>query len=240
MRLWVLSIFSTRWRGRADVPAPHSGTMHIQQHFEEHNKSVLHELIRVHPLATFVTSRNDEIVINHMPFVLSEHEGEYGLLTGHMPLANPAWKLFNGRTKAVAVFQGAARYISPNWYPSKLEHGKAVPTWNYAVVHAHGCPRLFDDPDRLMSHLNQLTDEQEAGRPSPWKVSDAPPEYTSRMIKRIVGIEIPIASLVGKWKVSQNRSVADRKAVVDGLTSQGDDASMAMAELVSRYTRDPG
>jgi transcriptional regulator len=157
--------------------------MYVQQHFEEHRKSKLHELIRAHPLATLVTSQNDEIVINHMPFVLNSHEGEYGLLMGHMPLSNPAWKILDGRTNAVAVFQGAAKYISPNWYPSKKEHGKTVPTWNYAVVHVHGCPRVFDDPDRLMGHLSQLTDEQESDQSSPWKVSDAPREYTLRMIK---------------------------------------------------------
>ncbi len=212
--------------------------MQIQRHFEEHRKPVLHELIHTNPLATFVTYQNDEFVIDHMPFVLNAHEGENGVLMGHMPRSNPAWKIFDGRTIAVAVFQGAATYISPNWYPSKKEHGKVVPTWNYAVVHAHGRPRVFDDPDRLMGHLSQLTDGQESEQISPWKVSDAPQEYTLRMIKKIVGIEIPITSLVGKWKVSQNRTTADRDGVVDGLKSQGDDASMAMAELVSQHTHD--
>jgi len=212
--------------------------MHVQKHFEEHRKLVLQELIRRHPLATFVTNQNDEIVINHMPFVLDASKGEYGVLMGHMPRSNLAWKILDGERSAVAVFQGAAQYISPNWYPSKKEHGKVVPTWNYAVVHARGCPRIFDDSDRLMGHLNQLTDEQESVQHSPWKISDAPREYTQAMIERIVGIEIPILSLVGKWKVSQNRQTADQIGVVRGLESQGDDASMAMAELVSQRVYD--
>jgi transcriptional regulator len=206
--------------------------MYVQSAFEEQRLDVLHCHIRAHPLATFIMSIGDEIVVDHMPLLIDSQAGEHGVLRGHMPRANEIWQSLDGELDAVAVFQGPNAYVTPSWYPSKHEHGKAVPTWNYAVVHAHGRPRAIADAVWLRSHLEQLTDEHEARQALPWKVSDAPQEFTDRMIRRIVGIEMPIAKILGKWKASQNRPEADRLGVVAGLKSRGDDASLDMAELV--------
>jgi len=213
--------------------------MYIEKQFEEHRNAVLHKLIRKHPLATFIAAQNGDIVVNHIPFVLNANADENGLLMGHMLRSNTVWKQFDGKTRTIAVFQGAAAYITPNWYPSKKEHGKVVPTWNYVVVHAHGCPRVIQDSDWLFSHLKQLTDEQEEKQQEPWQVSDAPPEYARQLVKRIVGIEFPISTLIGKWKVSQNRPEADKTGVIEGLNGQGDDNSRAMADLVMEYAAKP-
>ena len=135
------------------------------------------------------------------------------------------------------LFQGPETYITPSWYPSKHQHGKAVPTWNYAVVHVHGVPRAIEDATWLRAHLEQMTDTQEASQAVPWKVGDAPEDYVSRMVEAIVGIEIPIERIEGKWKVSQNRAMPDRLGVVAGLLARGDDQSAAMATLVQQYSR---
>jgi len=207
-------------------------TMYLQPAFEEKRTEVLHAHMRAHPLATFIVTVSGEIVVNHMPFQVDPSVGEHGALRGHIPRDNPVRQSLDGRLAAVAVFQGANTYITPSWYPSKHAHGKAVPTWNYAVVHAHGRPRLIDDAEWLLAHLEQLTAEHESKQALPWKVSDAPKEYTERMIARLVGIEMPITLLIGKWKVSQNRPHGDRLGVAAGLASQGDADSLAMAELV--------
>lgn len=204
--------------------------MHIQAHFSESRKPILHSLIQKHPLATFIVYR-DEIVIDHIPLVL-EDVGEHGILRGHVPKANDLWKALGNGQQAVAVFQGPEAYITPSWYPSKYKHGKAVPTWNYVVVHAHGVPLAVHDRDWLMTHLNQLTDQQESGRNSPWKVSDAPTDFTDKMLEMIVGIEMPISALIGKWKVSQNRLPADKFGVAADLRERGASGDLDMEEMV--------
>ena len=146
------------------------------------------------------------------------------------------WQSMSSTVNSVVIFQGAETYITPSWYPSKHAHGKAVPTWNYAVVHAHGLPRVIEDREWLLAHLNQLTDVHEADQALPWKVSDAPQEFTDRLLQNIVGIEIPIARLVGKWKVSQNRPEPDKLGVVAGLLARNDEQAMEMASLVNRHT----
>ena len=211
--------------------------MHVQTHFEESRPPVLHDLVRAHPLATFIVLQGDEIVVDHVPLIVSTDVGDCGVLRGHVPRTNSIWETFDGKTKAVAVFQGPATYITPSWYPSKLQHGKVVPTWNYVVAHAHGCPRAIHDPDWLLSHLNELTDKQESKHRLPWKVSDAPTDFTDKMVRRIVGIEMPISSLEGKWKVSQNRPESDRLGVAAGLRNQGDENSLAMATLVNQHLK---
>lgn len=213
--------------------------MYLRPHFEETRIEVLHGLIRAHPLATFVAVTRSEIVVNHMPFLIAPDGGEYGTLRGHIPRDNPVWRKFTQDTRAVAVFHGPQCYISPSWYPSKRAHGKVVPTWNYAVAHARGRPQIIEDADWLRSHLNELTDKHESGQAVPWKVSDAPADFVDRMIGNLVGIEMPIASIVGKWKVSQNRPLEDRLAVADALRSRGDEASLAMAALVTRDVDEP-
>jgi len=156
-------------------------------------------------------------------------------LAGHVARANPIWKSFSKDVASVIVFQGPQTYITPSWYPSKQAHGKAVPTWNYAVVHAHGLPRAVEDADWLIQHVRQLSDLHESEQAVPWSVSDAPPDYIDTMVKAIVGIEISISTLAGKWKVSQNRPLPDKLGTIAGLHGRGDAASREMAVLVQKH-----
>lgn len=206
--------------------------MYLQKHFEESDVATMHALIRAQPLATWVTQADGELLVNHVPLLLQAGEGPNGTLCGHLPRANPAASAFSKTADSVFVFHGPQAYITPGWYASKREHGKVVPTWNYAVVHAHGMPRIVDDAAWLREHLEALTRENESGEATPWQVSDAPDDYIAQLMKTLVGIEIPIRKLVGKWKVSQNRPAADRQGVVAGLMARGDDASAEMAALV--------
>ncbi len=165
---------------------------------------------------------------------IDEAAGELGTLRGHVARANPVWKTHRPDVEAMAVFQGPQCYITPSYYPTKAATGKVVPTWNYATVHAHGPLRVIEDPAWLRRLVEQLTDRYEATRPAgevPWHVGDAPEAFIETMLKAIVGIELPIARLEGKWKVSQNRPAEDRAGVVAGLGA-GDPMQRAMAELV--------
>ena len=211
--------------------------MYTPAHFNESDLAVLHRLIKAHPLGAWVTHADGALLVNHIPFLIDESRGEFGTLTGHVARPNPVWKQFSRTVPSVVIFQGAESYISPSWYQSKRETGKAVPTWNYAVVHAHGIPAVFDDRDRLLAHVTTLTNTHEASLEAPWKVSDAPAEFVDALLKGIVGIELPIASIAGKWKVNQNRTAADRRTVVEALEQKGDDASRAMARLVGESLR---
>jgi transcriptional regulator len=205
--------------------------MYIPRHFEERDVAVLHALLRAHPLGTWVIESDGQLVVNHLPFLIDAARGSLGTLVGHVARANPVWRAVS-TIESVVVFQGPQRYITPSWYPSKEQHGRVVPTWNYAVVHAHGTPRAIEDPAWLRAHVAQLTGVHEGGREIPWQVSDAPSDFIDALLDAIVGIEIPIARLVGKWKASQNRSVADRLGVVQGLVAEDDEASTRMANLV--------
>lgn len=209
--------------------------MYIQQQFQEKRVEVLHALVKAHPLATLVVQGEAGLVVNHIPLLLCTEDGEQGVLRGHIARANPMWRELLSSAEAVAIFQGADAYITPSWYPSKQVDGKVVPTWNYAVVHVHGVPRVIDDPEWLLAHLRKMTDEHEAGQALPWSVSDAPTDYIGQLVKAIVGIEIPVTRIVGKWKVSQNRPIADRFGVAAGLQERADDRSHAMAELVLQH-----
>ncbi len=209
--------------------------MYVPKYHEELNIPVLHALIKSHPLATWVAPGDGELLVNHIPFLLDPTHGEFGCLVGHVARANRVWQSFSADINSVLVFQGAEAYITPSWYPSKHAHGKAVPTWNYAVVHAHGVPRIIEDRDWLRRHISQLTDELEAGQALPWQVEDAPQEFIERLLQVIVGIEMPVARLVGKWKVSQNRPEPDKLGVVAGLLGRGDASSGAMAALVQQH-----
>ena len=209
--------------------------MYVPQHHEESDPSVLHALIQAHPLGTWVTPGEDGLIADHVPFLLDAARGAHGTLVAHVARANPVWRSFSASVESLVVFQGAQAYITPSWYPSKHAHGKAVPTWNYAVVHAHGLPRAIDDRDWLLRHVTRLSAVHEAGQALPWQVSDAPPDFTERLLQSIVGIEIPIARLVGKWKVSQNRPEPDKLGVVAGLLARDDAQSRAMADLVGQH-----
>jgi transcriptional regulator len=206
--------------------------MYVPQQFEESRAAVLHALIGTHPLGALVTAAGGELAANHIPFLIDAGDGRLGTLRAHVSRANPVWKQLGGAVEALVIFQGPQTYITPSWYPSKHADGKAVPTWNYAVVHAYGRPRAIEDPQWLLEHVTRLTRTHESGQALPWEVTDAPREYIDRMIAGIVGIELPISRLQGKWKVSQNRPVADRLGVAAGLESRATDAARAMAALV--------
>jgi len=154
------------------------------------------------------------------------------VLKGHISRANPQWRELVSEVDVLAIFAGPQHYISPNWYPGKLEDGKVVPTWNYAVVHAYGRLRIVEDADWLLAHLTSLTDEHEAGSAGPWKVSDAPEDFIRGQMRGIVGLELPIRRLEGKWKTSQNRTPRDRRAVAEGLKQVGTAESLEMKALV--------
>jgi len=205
--------------------------VYIQSQFEEVRLPILHALIQRHPLATFIVAADGDIQVDHLPLILVDR-GNASVLQGHIPRANHVWRLLDGSTAATAVFQGPQAYITPSWYPGKREHGRVVPTWNYAVVHVCGHPQAVEDGDWLLQHLNALTDQQERGTGSSWQVADAPAEFTETLMKGIVGIEMPVSLISGKWKVSQNRSPVDRRGVADGLRTQGE-AGVQMAELVA-------
>lgn len=206
--------------------------MYVPSHFAETRVDVLHSLIHAHPLGALVVLAPHGLDANHIPFEIDPEPAPFGTLRGHVARANPVWRDASLQTDALAIFQGPHTYVSPAWYATKQESGKVVPTWNYAVVHAHGPLRVIDDRAWLRKFVEQLTDRYEANRSEPWKVTDAPADFIDTMVSAIVGIEIPIARLTGKWKVSQNRPGKDRAGVVEGLMQQTDDAAAAMAQLV--------
>jgi len=212
--------------------------MYIPKYHEEHNLDVLHDLITAHPLGTWAVCQDNKITAHHLPFMLDRSRGTCGSLVTHVAKANPVWQLIHENTdSSLIIFQGANTYITPSWYVSKQEHGKVVPTWNYAVVHVYGVPKAWTDMDWLHQHVNTVTDAYEAQQPKPWKVNDAPQEYIDQMTQGIVGIEIPIERIIGKWKVSQNRNEADRQGVIDGLRAKGDADSIAMAVMVEQQSK---
>ena len=208
--------------------------MYVPKHFEETDVGILHQLILAHPLGALVTVTDHGLDANHIPFLVRAEPAPFGTLHGHVARANPLWRDFSRDVEALVIFQGPDTYISPSWYPCKREHGKVVPTWNYAVVHAHGTMRIVDDPAWTRAHFEELVAAFEAGRPVPWKVTDAPAEYIEKMLRAVVGLEIPIQRLIGKWKVSQNRTAQDREGVIEGLESEETDRALAMAGLVRR------
>jgi transcriptional regulator len=209
--------------------------VYIPKHYEERDLGVLHALIRSHPLGTWVTEAEGALAANHIPFLVDPAAGERGLLVGHVARANPIWRTFSKTMPSLVIFQGPQSYITPSWYPSKHADGKAVPTWNYAVVHAHGLPRAIEDAAWLRRHVTALTERHEAERTVPWQVTDAPADYVDAMLKAIVGIEIPIDAIVGKWKASQNRPPADKRAIIAGLQERGGDEAREMADLIRRH-----
>ena len=208
--------------------------MYTLPQFAETRIAVLHDLIRAYPLATFVSFWGDELAVNHFPLYLMAGKTGGDVLQGHIPRGNVIWEAFDDR-EAIAVFQGPQAYITPSWYPGKQHHGKVVPTWNYAVVQVHGRPRAVHEGEWLLRHLTMLTDQQEREQGAPWRVSDAPAAFVDQLVGSLVGIELPVSSISGKWKVSQNRPVADRKGVAAGLNARGDDQALAMEALVGAH-----
>lgn len=194
--------------------------MYLPRHFEEQRPEALHDLIEKHPLGMLVTHGSDGLDANHVPFELDADEGPHGVLRAHVARNNPLWQNMAQGDEVLVVFRAQDAYISPNWYPSKHEAHKQVPTWNYRVVHAHGPITVRDDERYVRGLVARLTRQHEAGQPSPWKMGDAPPDYIDAMLKSIVGLEIAVARLVGKFKLSQNREVRDRVSAAHALIDQ--------------------
>lgn len=203
--------------------------MYTPKQFEEPDPDTLHELIRTRPLATLITLSSDGLQADHIPLMLAQTP--QGLrLHGHVARANPVWRDTAAQTEVLAVFHGAETYITPSWYASKAENGKVVPTWNYATVHVYGTLRAIDDAVWLRAQLESLTLHNEAAFEKQWAVSDAPHDFTEKLLEAIVGIEITVTRMIGKWKVSQNQPVKNQASVVDGLRAHGEGE---MAELVA-------
>lgn len=204
--------------------------------FREDRLDVLHGLIRAHPFGLVICSGPDgEPVANGIPLLLDATAGAEGMLRGHFARANPQWKLLAEAGRALVVFQGPYAYVTPSWYESKKEHGTVVPTWNYAMVQVRGRVRIHEDAEWLRAHVSELTDSHENGRAEPWAVSDAPASFIDSQLKGIVGLEVEITGIEGKWKVSQNRPVLDRIGVAEALSSAGTDGNVEMAGLVREY-----
>lgn len=206
--------------------------MYIPKHNEENRTEVLDQLMRSHPLASLVTLGGTGLFATHLPLVLHREDDQHAILRGHLARANRQWKEFSREIDALAIFSGPQHYITPAWYPEKAETGTVVPTWNYAVVHAYGPIEIIEHPAWLLAHLNTLTDTHEASRPEPWSVSDAPADFIATIARGIVGIEMKIERLEGKWKVSQNQTEQTRASVAQGLEALGAQDALAMSELV--------
>jgi transcriptional regulator len=203
--------------------------MYLPCHFAEPRVEVLHEAIRHAGLATLVTTGRDGLDASHVPLLLDHEPGPLGRLVGHVARGNPQWRDTPEASRALAIFLGPHSYVTPSWYPTKRETGKVVPTWNYVAIHAHGTVRFFQEREQLLDVVTRLTDRHERGRPLPWQVTDAPADYLDGMLKGIVGVELTITRLEGKWKASQNRNEVDRRGVEEGLQRDG---QAAMASLV--------
>jgi transcriptional regulator len=195
--------------------------MYLPKHFAEDDVAKMHALMRAHPLATLISHGPDGLNANHIPLLLAD-----GKLQGHVARANPLWKVGNVAGEVLVIFHGHESYISPSGYATKAEHGKVVPTWNYVAVHAYGDLRVIDDPAWIFGQISALTTANEAALPLPWAVTDAPADYIERMLGAIVGIEIGITRLLGKWKVSQNQPPANQTSLTKAL------AGTPMAELI--------
>jgi transcriptional regulator len=206
--------------------------VYLPPHFEQSNPDAIRDLIAERPLGTLITLGADGLSANHTPFLLDERSGDCGTLIGHVARNNAVWHDYDASVEALVIFQGPSAYISPNWYPTKQETHEVVPTYNYAVVHAYGPLIVHKDEKWLRGIVGRLTKTMEASQPAPWKMADAPADYLKMMLGNIVGIEIPITRLIGKWKTSQNRIEADRLGAANALQARGDDVSAEMAELI--------
>lgn len=206
--------------------------MYLPRHFEETRIDVLHQLMHERPLATLVTLGAAGLSANHIPFELDAAPEPLGTLRCHVARANPVWRDYSRDTEALVIFHGPRVYISPSWYEAKKQSGEVVPTYNYAVVHAYGSLKIVDDRDWLRGLVTRLTERFESNSAAPWQVSDAPADFIDKQLAAIVGIEIPVSKLTGKWKASQNRPVEDRAGVVEALEQVLDADSLAMARLI--------
>ena len=207
--------------------------VYLPEHFAEHDTSATHTLIEDNPLGLLITLGTNGISANHIPFVLDRTFGTEGRLLGHVARNNAVWHDHVADQEALVVFQAAEGYISPNWYPTKQDGHRAVPTWNYAVAHVYGPMIVHDDEKWLRGQAGRLTKMMEAPQPVPWKMADAPRDYLETMLASIVGIEIPITRLIGKMKAGQNREMVDRLGAIEGLRGDADPGDAAMADVMA-------
>jgi transcriptional regulator len=205
--------------------------MYLPDHFAEPRLDVLHQTLRTAGLATLVSAGPGGLDASHLPLLLDPAPAPLGRLLGHLARANPQWQATPAGSEVLAVFLGPDAYVTPSWYATKRETGRVVPTWNYLAIHAHGRIRFFDEADHLRDLVTRLTDREERRRVTPWKVSDAPSDYIEGLLGSIVGVEVTLTRLEGKWKASQNRGEADRRGVAEGLEREG---HAAMGRLVRR------
>ena len=206
--------------------------------FKVEDVAEAHALMRARPFATLVTHGSEGLFATHLPTVLkAEDAGRLGRIDCHVARPNPQWKTFSPDTDALMIFQGPEAYIRPGWYPTKAEHGKVVPTWNYAVVHAYGRLEPVQDQTWLLTHVSELTRQQEAPHAVPWATTDAPAEYLAVMLRGIVGLKLVITRLEGKAKMSQNREDRDRAGVVRGLAERARGEDAETGALVERLRR---
>jgi transcriptional regulator len=208
--------------------------MYNSAHFEESRPEALHDLVREHPLGLLITQSAQGLDANPIPFLLDVEDDGATVLRAHVARANPVWREALADAQTLVVFQGPQAYITPTWYPSKAENGKAVPTWNYITVQARGRLVVRDDATWVRGLVTRLTQRHEATQAKPWALTDAPAEYIDAMLRAIVGIEIPLSSLKGKWKMSQNHAPANRDGVAKGLREQGHPQAEAVAAWVDR------
>lgn len=208
--------------------------MYIPKAFREEDIDTLHQAITASRLATVVSQGASEPHASHLPLLLVADEGPYGTLYGHFARANSHWQALADRPSALAIFNPADAYVSPSWYPAKAVHGKVVPTWNYIAVHARGQIALFDDKDRLLQLVSRLSDQHETKRSQPWSVSDAPADYIDSMLRAIVGFALPIERIEGTFKLSQNRDIADRQGVSQGLASSSNRRDVELGEQLNK------
>ena len=206
--------------------------MYVNSQHRLTDREALFALMASHPLGAWVCQGRGGLIANHVPFLLDRSRGPCGTLIGHVSRANSVWREFSSTSRSVAMFQGPQAYITPGRYPGKAEHGEVVPTWNYVVAHAHGVARAVEDRDWVFHMLERLTQAHEAPRPRPWSVSEAPAPFMDKMVRAIVGNEIPIDRLEGKLKASQDEAMPDRLGTVRGLREQACDTARAMAALV--------
>lgn len=206
--------------------------MYVNKHHRFDDAGAMQALIDAYALGAWVLAGRDGLIANHIPFLLDRERGPHGTLVGHVARANPVWRMLDAQVESMVIFQGPQAYITPNWYPGKAEHGKVVPTWDYAVVHAHGVARAIEDRDWLLAMLGRLTGTHEATLQRPWRIEDAPPAYIDKLLRAIVGIEIRIDRLEGKLKASQDEAQEDRIGTVAGLRGLSDPKAGAMADLV--------
>ncbi|MCY1406099.1 Protease synthase and sporulation protein PAI 2 [compost metagenome] len=208
--------------------------MYLPTAFKDTDLSSLHQQIQSTRLAILVTSGEHGLQASHLPLLLNTEQGANGTLYGHLAKANPHWHALAAGAEAMVIFAGADAYVSPGFYPSKGEHGKVVPTWNYIAVHAYGRAEVFTDAQRLRDLVGALTARHEVGRAKPWAVSDAPADYIDGMLKAIVGFALPIERLEGKRKLSQNRCAADIAGVRDGLANSPNPQDQQLAQLMGQ------